>query len=556
MTARRTLVALVTLAALAVPASPLAAQIFREPVFTHADSVRGTWGPTRDWWDVTFYDLHVRVSPADSSIAGWNGITYRVTKPGREMQIDLQLPMQLDSMVMEGRKLQARRDGSAFFVTLPSQQRTGESHTVTVYYHGKPRVAVRPPWDGGFQWTRDDVGQPWISTSNQGLGASVWWPTKDHPTEEPDSQRVAITVPTPMVDVSNGRLRSSTVNADGTTTWEWFSNEPINNYGISVNAGEYAHWQQIYQGENGPLTMDFWPLAVHEDLARSHWTQAVTMMRCFEHWFGPYPFYEDGYKLVEAPYLGMEHQTAVTYGNRFGNGYLGTDLSGTGLGLQWDYIIVHESAHEWFANNITAADDADMWLHEGFAMYAEGLFTECLTGSKESGATYIRGVRAGISNDRPIQGIYGVNFPGSSDMYNKGANVLHTIRQIVNDDEKWRQVLRGLNREFHFETVTSAQVEGYITRESGKDLALVWDQYVRTTMIPRLEYRLEGRRLFYRWANVVDGFHMPVRATLGPDRMDWLRPTQEWQSVDTDLTSAADFRVDPNFYVTTRGTAR
>jgi aminopeptidase N len=298
--------------------------------------------------------------------------------------------------------------------------------------------------------------------------------------------------------------------------------------------------------------MDFWPLLADEALAREHWTQARTMMRCFEHWFGPYPFYEDGYKLIQAPYLGMEHQTAVTYGNGFRNGYLGSDLSGSGYGLQWDYIIVHESAHEWFANNITAADDADMWLHEGFAMYAEGLYTECLTGDKEAGAAYIRGVRARISNDRPIQGIYGVNYPGSGNMYDKGANILHTVRQLVNDDEKWRQVLRGLNREFRHQTVTSAQVEGYIARETGLDLTAFWQQYVRTTMIPQLEYRLEGRTLSYRWVNVVDGFAMPVRVTLGPGRVETIRPTQQWQTVETGLASAGDFRVDPNFYVTTR----
>jgi aminopeptidase N len=547
----RVLLALAVLGALGSAATRLEAQ--RRPVFTHADTLRGAWGPSRDWWDVTFYDLHVRVSPADSSIAGWNAITYRTTKPGRELQIDLQEPMQIDSILLAGRTLASRRDGNAFFVTLPAEQRAGETHTLTVYYQGKPRVARRPPWDGGFSWERDALGQTWVSTSNQGLGASAWWPNKDHPAEEPDSQRVAITVPTPMTDVSNGRLRSTTVNDDGTTTWEWFANEPINNYGISINAGIYAHWQETFDGEQGPLTMDFWPLAADEARAREHWTQARTMMRCFEHWFGPYPFYEDGYKLVQAPYLGMEHQTAVTYGNGFQNGYLGSDLSGSGYGLQWDYIIVHESAHEWFANNITAADDADMWVHEGFAMYSEGLYTECLTGSKDAGAAYIRGVRARISNDRPIQGVYGVNSPGSGNMYDKGANILHTIRQLVNDDEKWRQVLRGLNGEFRHQTVTSAQIEGYITRQTGLDLTAVWDQYVRTTMIPQLEFRLEGRTLSYRWVNVVDGFAMPVRATLGPGRVELLRPTQQWQSVETTLSAAGDFRVDPNFYVTSRG---
>jgi len=546
---------LALLAVLALPFDAVDAQQ-PAPTFTHADTLRGALGPARDWWDVTFYDLHVRVNPEERSISGWNGITYEVTKPGRELQIDLQVPLVVDSIVANGVALRSRRDGNAFFVTLPSEQRTGETHTVTVYYHGTPRVSTNPPWNGGFVWAQDPLGRPWVATANQGIGASVWWPNKDHPSEEPDSQRVAITVPESMVDVSNGRLRSTTANADGTTTFEWFATSPINNYGISVNAGVYSHWQETYQGESGPLTMDFWPLAVHEQDARRQWTQARDMMQCFEHWFGPYPFYEDGFKLVEAPYLGMEHQTAVTYGNEFRNGYRGTDLSRTGRGLTWDYIIVHESAHEWFANNITAADDADMWIHESFAMYSESLFIECQTGSKEAGAEYVAGIRGRISNNRPVQGVFGVGNSGSSDMYDKGANFLHTIRQLVDDDERWRQVLRGLNETFRWQTVTGAQVEDYIATASGLDLDAVWDQYLRSTMVPTLEYSLAGRTLSYRWTNVVPGFAMPVRTALGRGSLEWIQPTAEWQTVETALSSAGDFRVDQNFYVRAREVER
>ncbi len=542
------------MAALAPAGRRLAAQQ-EAPAFTHADTLRGSIGPARAWWDVTFYDLHVRVSPADSSISGWNGITYRVTKPGRELQIDLQTPMEVDSVLLAGSDLEWRRDGNAFFVTLPAEERAGETHTVTVHYHGRPRVAVRPPWDGGFIWRTDTRGNRWVATADQGLGASVWWPNKDIGSEEPDSQRVAITVPTPMVDVSNGRLRSTTVNADGTTTFEWFVTSPINNYGVAVNAGAYAHWQEIYQGEDGPLTMDFWPLAEHEALARRQWTQARSMMSCFEHWFGPYPFYADGYKLVEAPHLGMEHQSAVAYGNGYRNGYLGADLSGTGEGLGWDYIIVHESAHEWFGNSITAKDQADMWVHEAFATYAENLFVECQTGSKSAGAEYVIGLRARIANDRPAEGAFGVNDEGSEDMYFKGANMLHTIRQLVDDDARWRDVLRGLSRTFRWQTVTGAQIEQYIARETGLKLDKVFDEYLRTTMIPTLEYRLEGRTLRFRWADVVPGFDMPVRVTVARDRYDWIHPTEAWQSVETELDSADEVAVDENFYVTARAVA-
>jgi len=521
--------------------------------FTHADTLRGSNGPGRAWWDAAFYDLHVRVSPSDSSISGWNGMTYRVLQPRQEMQIDLQAPLAVDSMVYGGGgPLRFRRDGNAFFVTLTAPQRAGDENTVTVYYHGKPRTAQRPPWDGGYIWQRDSLGNRWIATANEGLGASAWWPNKDYLADEPDSQRIAITVPDPMEDVSNGRLRSVTANGDGTTTYEWFVSEPINNYDIEVNAGAYAHWTEMYQGEGGPLTMDFWPLAYHLEAARRQWAQAVPMMRCFEHWFGPYPWYRDGYKLVEAPHLGMEHQSGVAYGNHYLNGYLGRDLSGTGQGMKWDFIVVHESAHEWWGNSITMKDQADMWVHEAFAAYAENLYTECLTGSKEAGADYVIGTRARIRNDRPIIGAYGVNDEGSGDMYYKGANMLHTIRQLVNDDHKWRMILRGLNATFRHETVTSKQIEDYMARQSGLKLDKIFDEYLRTTMVPELEYRFQGDSLSYRWANVVPGFDMAVRVRLAPDSWTLIHPTESWRSAPAKLTNGAAFEVDRSFYVTAK----
>lgn len=520
------------------------------PAYTHADTLRGSLGPARTWWDVTFYDLHVRVNPADSSIVGRNGITYRVFEPGQELQVDLQPPLEVDSMVLEGAKLPFRRDGNAFFVRLPTRQEPGQVHTVTVHYHGKPVVAVRPPWDGGFIWQSDARGNPWVATANQGLGASVWWPNKDHGSEEPDSQRIAVTVPTPMVNVSNGRLRSSTVNDDGTTTWEWFVSSPINNYGIAVNAGSYAHWREIFDGEEGPLTLDYWPLAENEAAARRQWAQVPPMMRCFEHWFGPYPFYADGFKLVETPHLGMEHQGAIAYGNGFANGYRGTDLSGTGHGLAWDFIIIHESAHEWFANNVTAAESGDLWIHESFANYAESLYTECLTGSKESGAEYVVGTRSRITNERPIVGDYGVNDQGPGDKYYKGGNLLHTLRQLVEDDERWRQALRGLNRRFRHQAVSTAQVEAYLSEATGIPLEEFFQQYLRTTLVPALEVRRKGARLEYRWADVVPGFDMPVRVAVGDAPMDWIYPTREWKRMDA--PAGAPLKLDPDFYVVLR----
>jgi aminopeptidase N len=520
--------------------------------FTHADSLRGSLtAPARVWWDVTFYDLHVAINPAHGSIRGYVGITYRVLEPAREMQIDLMDPLEVDSMVQDGRPVPHRRDGNAFFATPAAPQEPGAHKTITVYYHGNPKPARRPPWDGGFTWTSDSLGRPWVVTTDQGVGASIWWPNKDTQADEPDSQRVAITVPDPMIDVSNGRLRRTTQHPDGTTTYEWFVTNPINNYAIAVAAGSYAHYSDVYHGEHGTLTLDFWPLTYHLEAAQRQFPQARSMLQCFEHWFGPYPWYEDGYKLVEVPNTGMEHQSAIAYGNRYANGYRGRESSGTGLGLEWDFIIVHESAHEWFGNSITAKDQADMWVHESFANYAEGLYTECLFG-KDAGAAYIIGNRRGIRNDRPIIPAYGVNAQGSGDMYPKGGELLHTIRQIVGDDDKWRGILRGLNEEFWHRTVTGKEVEDYISRRAGIDLTKVFDQYLRTTEIPVFEYRITGDTLFYRWADVVPGFAMPVAVTLSPDTFTVVQPTEAWQTATVKLADPAQFTVDPDYYVIAR----
>ena len=521
------------------------------PVFTRADTLRGSNTPQRAWWDAAFYDLHVKVNPADSSIAGHNTITYRVLKPAREMQIDLQLPLVVDSIVQDGLELSARRDGNAFFVTLVAPQRRGATKAISVYYHGKPTVAQRPPWDGGFAWARDSLGRPWVATANEGTGASVWWPNKDNYSDEPDSQRVAITVPDSLIDVSNGRLRSTTRNADGTTTYEWFVRNPINNYNVAVNAGHYAHFTDEFEGERGKLTLDFYALDIHLDTARKQFQQVKPVLQCFETWFGPFPWYEDGFKMVETPHLGMEHQSAIAYGNGYKNGYLGRDRSATGHGLKWDFIIVHETAHEWWGNNITMKDAADMWIHESFATYAEGLYTECQAG-KKAGAEYTIGQRKLVRNDKPLVGAYGVNNEGSGDMYDKGGNMLHTIRQLVDDDTRWRGILRGLNKTYWHQTVSGKQVEDFISRQSGLSLDKVFDQYLRTAKIPVLEYKLEGSRLSYRWSNVVAGFAMPVKATTARGTLSWIRPTESWKTTPTRLARPEDFRVDDNFYVVAR----
>lgn len=536
-----------TLAALLVLVFAIAASAQEAPP-TRADTLRGSITPQRAWWDVTFYDLHVDVSPSDSSIAGRVGIDFRVISPAREMQIDLQAPMILDRVEFNGRALPVRSEGDAHFAMLPAAPAAGSIQTVTAHFHGRPRVAIRAPWDGGFVWTQDAQGRPWIATAVQGLGASAWWPNKDHQADEPDSQRVAITMPRGIMDVSNGRLRNTTTTRGGKTTYEWFVNNPINNYSIAVNAGNYAHWQEIYEGESGPLTLDFYPLDYNEAAARRQWAQTKPMLQCFEHWFGPYPFYEDGFKLVETPHLGMEHQSAVAYGNGYQNGYRGRDLSGTGRGLEWDFILIHEAGHEWFGNNITSDDVADMWVHEGFTNYSENLYTECQQG-KEAGADYVIGTRALIENKGPIVGQFGVQREGTGDMYYKGGNMLHTVRQVVNDDDVWRGILRGLNSDFRHATVTGQHVVDYISVSAGRDLSKVFEQYLTTTDIPVFEYRVEGPTLWYRWANVLPGFDMPVRMNQG-DASVWLDTSDFWRT--TTAPGSGDVTVDRNWYVGTK----
>ncbi len=543
-----------------------------QEVFTRADTLRGTNSPLRSWWDVTFYDLRVAISPTDSTIRGSNGITYRVIRPGKEMQIDLQPPLVVDSMIQDGQRLSfvrdsilpprsgrggrggrgsavdtAMRPGNAFFVTLPAMQPRGATKTITVYYHGAPRSATNPPWDGGFGWGVDSLNRPFFSTTHEGLGASVWWPNKDLSSEEPDSQRIAITVPDPLVYVSNGRLRSAKRNGDGTTTYEWFVSNPINNYNVAVNAGMYTHFSDTLMGERGKLTLDFYPLDYHADTARKQFAQAKPVLQCFEKWFGPYPWYEDGFKLIETGHLGMEHQSAVAYGNKYQNGYLGRDRSNTGLGMTWDFIIVHETAHEWWGNNISAADHADMWIHESFANYAENLYQECLT-NKSDGAKYTIGQRRIIRNDSPIVGTFGVNASGSGDMYDKGGAMLHTMRQIVNNDVTWRATLRGLNQAFRHKAVSGREVQEYINTRTGINFDKVFAQYLHTTRIPVFEYDIQGSTLWYRWSSVLPGFDMPVRAQVRNGPMTVLRPTERWKSIPIAVADSA-FRVDENFYV-------
>lgn len=526
--------------------------------FTHQDTLRGTIGPERSWWDVLHYDITIDPNYNEKSIKGKVIIEYKVVQKDHSdyMQIDLQQPLTIDTLYYDG-KLYINyppkpyyNEGNVWHVPLPKTE-LNSVHTIGVVYHGNPRIARNPPWDGGWIFTKDSLNRPWMTVACQGLGASVWYPCKDHQSDEPDNgATLRIIAPDTLVAVGNGRLKDKTDNKNGTTTWIWNVVNPINNYDIIPYIGKYVNFTDTMMGEKGVLDLSYWVLDYNLARAKKQFGLNVKpMLHCFEYWLGPYPFYEDSYKLVETSHLGMEHQSAVAYGNHYMNGYLGRDLSGTGWGLKWDYIIIHESGHEWFGNNITTNDVADMWVHEGITDYTETLFVECQDGEKAADE-YTQGLRRTIRNDSPIIGPYGVNKEGSSDMYNKGNNMIHTIRQVINNDDLFRKILRGLTKTFYHKTVNSKDIENYFSKESGKDLSKIFDQYLRTTKIPVLEYRISDNKLSYRWTNCVEGFNMPVR--LANDPSVWLYPATEWKEMNVSDAIKDGLQIDKNFYITVK----
>jgi aminopeptidase N len=546
--------------------------------FTHSDSVRGSIGPERAWWDARHYDVFVTPDLDKRTIKGRTYIKFTATEPGRRMQIDLQQPLEVDSihLWLSGADLMPdgqhvgeiaiktpvpfQREGDVMWVDLPRAFEPGEGSILWIDYHGKPKAAKNPPWDGGWIWKKDAQGNPWVSVACQGLGASVWYPCKDHQGDEPqEGATLRITVADSLQAIGNGRLRGTSSNGDGTTTWEWQVSDPINTYNLVPYIGKYAHWNEVYDGVDGPLPCDYWVLAANEARARAHFKQVPEMLRCFEEWLGPYPFYRDGFKLVEAPHLGMEHQSAIAYGNNYVNGYRGSDLSGTGHGLAWDYIIVHESGHEWFGNSITTADIADMWVHEGFTDYTETIFTECQQGPKAA-QEYVIGLRRNIRNDRPIIGPYGVNEEGSGDMYYKGANLIHMIRHIVGDST-FKAMLLDMNTTFKQSVVTSAQVEAFMIGYNATTRSLLhpslFDQYLRSTKVPVLEHAFVKGRLWMRWANAVPGLRLPVRVKVGGE-IHFMTVHAQWQPAGIERRHGRNKRlkVDAAWYIDERMLSR
>lgn len=523
----------------------------KQTIDDHQQNIfRGTITQQRAWWNLTHYHLDISVDPRTKSIAGINTMKYEVLSEKKRLQIELQAPMQLTKVMQNGQALAVEQMGYSYFITITAEQKIGEEYQLEMHFSGIPHEAIRAPWDGGITWTKDENGNDFIASSCQGLGASIWWPNKDHAYDEPDNgAMISVEVPEHLMDVSNGRLVKVDHNkAKKTKTYHWQVVNPINNYGININIGDYVHFGEKYQGESGQLDMDYYVLRQNLEKAKVQFKDAKRTIEAFEYWFGPYPFYQDSFKLVEAPYLGMEHQSSVTYGNGYQNGYLGRDRSQTGPGMLFDFIIVHESGHEWFANNITHNDIADMWIHESFTNYSESLFLEYHF-DKEKAFEYIRGTRLNIQNKSPIIGQYGLHQEGSSDMYDKGGNMLHTIRQIINNDNVWREILRGLNKQFYHGIAETAQIEDYISEKSGKNLTKVFDQYLRDIRIPSFEYFIKDNEMQYRWGNTVEGFDMPIKVFIN-EKVVWLSPNNQWQKLSLEANSNT-VEVDTNFYVST-----
>lgn len=519
-------------------------------LFSKADSLRGTLSPYRSCYDIQYYHLDVEVDIDNRFISGSNLFKFQAVEGFERLQFDLFDNLSVDKVLYKGEELPFSREYNAVFVDFPHRIEKNSIDSFVVHYSGHPVTATRAPWDGGFDWKTDTKGKPWVATACQGLGASVWWPNKDHQSDEVDSMLISVTVPDGLMNVSNGRLLKTEKLLANKTTYHWKVVNPINNYNVALNIGDYAHFEEVYQGENGPLSIDYYVLKENKDKVDHLRKNAKETLAAFEHWLGPYPFYEDGYKLIETAHLGMEHQSAVAYGNKFKNGYLGRDGSNTGWGLKWDFIIVHESGHEWFGNSITSKDLADMWIHESFTNYSEALFIDYHYGKTASQA-YVHGNRSRILNDKPLQGPYGVNKEGSGDMYLKGGVFLNMLRTIIDDDAKWRHILRKLNSDFYHKTVDYADIVELINRESGFDFTSVFEQYIRRKSIPVLEIiPTENGNLRARWISEVDNFSMPVHLGKKGQDLNRIMIGDKPQALPFKLDKGEELEVDLfNYYI-------
>jgi aminopeptidase N len=512
---------------------------------TRKDTLQGGLREERTCYDVLRYDLNIKINIQDKSIVGYNDISFKVVSNTKKIQVDLFENMHVDSIIYRTNKLNYKREFNAVFIDFPTNLNSGITEKIRFYYSGKPIVAKNAPWDGGFVFTKDKQGKPWVAVACQGTGASLWYPVKDSQSDEPNNgATIKVAVPNGLMNVSNGRLIGSEDLKNGYTRWDWEVKNPINTYDITVNIADFAHIHDNLED----LDLDYYVLKENEVKAKTHFEEAKLMLSCFQSKFGTYPFKEDGYKLVETPYLGMEHQSAVSYGNKYKNGYLGSDLSGTGIGLLFDYITIHESGHEWFGNSITSKDIADMWIHEGFTMYTEVVFIECQFGA-EKAQKYMNGMKQNVSNDIPIIGPFGVNKEGSGDMYYKGALLLNTLRHVIHNDELWWKLLLDYSNTFRHKIIDTETVVNFFNFKSEMDLTSIFNQYLRYNSIPNLVLRINKNKLEYRWESTEKNFTMPIDIKVNGKEIR-IQPIKEWQFSKIIIKSLDEVEVFVNnFYV-------
>lgn len=513
--------------------------------FTRRDSLQGGLRPERTCYDVQRYDLNIKINPDEKTIVGYNEIAFKVVENSSKIQVDLFENMQIDSIIHNNKKLEYKREFDAVFIDFPNGLSANSSEKIRFYYSGKPKVAKNAPWDGGFVFKKDKQGKHWIGVAVQGTGASLWYPVKDSQTDEPDlGATIKVAVPNGLMNVSNGRFIGSEDLKNGYTRWDWEVKNPINNYDITINIADYVH---IHDNHNG-LDLDYYVLRDNEETAKKHFEEVKPMMDCFQSKFGKYPFTEDGYKLVETPYLGMEHQSAVAYGNKYKKGYMGSDLSMSGVGLLFDYITIHESGHEWFGNSITSSDIADMWIHEGFTQYSELVYIECQFGY-EKAMKYAKGLKTNVRNDRPIIGTCCVNNEGSGDMYPKGALLLNTLRHVINNDELWWKIILKYSETYRHKIIDTPTVIAFFNQESNRNLTPIFNQYLSYKKIPALELKLNKKKLEFQWKTDVTDFNMPIDIKVNGKEIR-IEPTNKWKKSKFKIKSLDEVEVLNNeFFV-------
>lgn len=517
--------------------------------FTPADTLRGMMRSERSAYDVTFYDLNIRIDPRQQELSGWVDIYYRALTDFSRLQIDLFRNMTLDSIRFNDKTLDFVREYDAVFVTFP-EQKEQSSGKFRVYYHGRPTTANNPPWDGGFVWAKDRRGRPWIGVACEGDGASLWWPNKDHLSDEPDSMSIRVSVPKNLECIANGNLRKKVDQGDF-QRWDWFVSYPINNYNVSVNIANYTHFSDTYTAEDGSeLPLDYYVLDYNEKTAKEHFEQVKPMLACYEKFFGKYPFWNDGYAMVETPYLGMEHQSAIAYGNRYMRGYLGGMIP---AGMDWDYIIIHETGHEYFGNSISCNDLAEMWIHESFTTYMEALYVECMY-SYEDAVGYLVSQRPYIDNEEPVLGPKDVNWEDweGSDHYYKGAWMLHTLRNALQNDDMWFDLLKSFYQHYAISNVTTADFVNWVNDKTGQKWDPFFEQYLEYPEVPVLEYRTtqdgQDLKLDMRWKCDVGDFAMPVLVG-DPDQPELVQPTTAWTSTTLENLKEKDFKIATDLFL-------